>query len=143
MADSRLVQGRYRLLDLIGRGGTGRERCGGRPDALTAYRRVASARERVPGSAHPDTLAGRNGEAHCLEQLGRGAEAVEPYRRAAVARRQRASGGRLQNRPHHAPHRGAGNRAPSHIRPARTYDVRPRASKAAPRRSAPARLLPA
>jgi alkyl sulfatase BDS1-like metallo-beta-lactamase superfamily hydrolase len=61
-------------------------------DALTEYRRVATARERVLGADHPDTLASRNDEAHCLEQLGRGAEAVELYRRVAVLRQQRASG---------------------------------------------------
>jgi hypothetical protein len=54
---------------------------------------VAAARERVLGAHHPDTLASRNDEAHCLEQLGRGAEAVELYRRVAVLRQQRGPGG--------------------------------------------------
>ncbi|NNN37955.1 tetratricopeptide repeat protein, partial [Streptomyces sp. S3(2020)] len=57
-------------------------------DALTEYRRVAAARERVLGADHPDTLASRNDEAHCLEQLGRGEEAVELYRQTAALRHQ-------------------------------------------------------
>jgi hypothetical protein len=62
-------------------------------DALSEYRRVAAARERVLGPDHADTLASRNDEAHCLEQLGRGQEAVELYRRVAVSRQQRAAAG--------------------------------------------------
>ncbi|RPF30841.1 hypothetical protein [Streptomyces sp. TLI_185] len=45
-------------------------------------------------------LASRIDEAHCLEQLGRGAEAVELYRRVAVLRRQRASGRALTPSPY-------------------------------------------
>ncbi len=44
---------------------------------------VATARERVLGADHPDALASRNDEAHCLEQLGRGQEAVELHRRVS------------------------------------------------------------
>ena len=58
-------------------------------DALTVYQQVAEARERVLGMDHPDALAGRNDEAHCLEQLGRHEEAVELYRRVAALRQQR------------------------------------------------------
>lgn len=61
-------------------------------DALTAYRHVADARERVLGADHPDALTSRNDEARCLEQLGRGPEAVEVYRRVAAIR-QRVPGG--------------------------------------------------
>ncbi|MFD5632688.1 tetratricopeptide repeat protein, partial [Streptomyces sp. NPDC127077] len=63
-------------------------------DALTEYRRVAAARERVLGADHPDTLAGRTDEAHCLEQLGHGREAAELYRRVAALRQRRAAQGR-------------------------------------------------
>ena len=77
-------------LDLAG--GDGRDRSGsgwlGRwAEALTEYRKVAEARERTLGAGHPDTLAGRNDEAHCLEQLGRRAEAADLYRRVADLRR--------------------------------------------------------
>jgi Flp pilus assembly protein TadD len=53
------------------------------------YRTVAEARERVLGADHPEALASRNDEAHCLEQLGRGTEAVELYRKVAALRQQR------------------------------------------------------
>ncbi|MYR45555.1 tetratricopeptide repeat protein, partial [Streptomyces sp. SID5910] len=55
--------------------------------ALTEYSEVAAARERVLGADHPDTLASRDDEAHCLEQLGRGPQAAELYRKAAQPRR--------------------------------------------------------
>ena len=42
--------------------------------------------EPVLGADHPDTLSSRNDEAHCLEQLGRTAEAVELYRQVAALR---------------------------------------------------------
>jgi hypothetical protein len=48
---------------------------------------VTAARERVLGPDHPDTLAGRADEAHCLERLGRAPEAVELHRSVAVLRR--------------------------------------------------------
>ncbi|MDV9196465.1 tetratricopeptide repeat protein, partial [Streptomyces sp. Wh19] len=47
---------------------------------------VAAARDRLLGPGHPDALAARNDEAHCLEQLGRGTEAVELYRQVAALR---------------------------------------------------------
>ncbi|MGW7664750.1 tetratricopeptide repeat protein, partial [Streptomyces sp. NPDC054756] len=49
--------------------------------------------ERVLGAGHPDTLASRTDEAHCLDQLGHAAEAAELYRRVAL-RRQRVAEGR-------------------------------------------------
>ncbi len=63
-------------------------------DALAVYRQVAQARQRVLGAGHPDALASRNDEAHCLEQLGRSTEAVELYRQVAALRQQRGSLGR-------------------------------------------------
>ncbi|MFD7478188.1 tetratricopeptide repeat protein [Streptomyces sp. NPDC059837] len=62
-------------------------------DALTEYRHVADARERVLGADHPDALASRNDEAHCLEQLGRGQEAAELYQRVAALRQRAADEG--------------------------------------------------
>ncbi|MGQ4445352.1 tetratricopeptide repeat protein, partial [Streptomyces violaceoruber] len=38
------------------------------------------------GPDRPDTLVARDDEAHCLEQLGRAAEAAELYRRVAALR---------------------------------------------------------
>lgn len=49
-------------------------------EALMAYREVAEARARVLGPDHPQTLAARDDEAHCLERLGRSAEAAGPNR---------------------------------------------------------------
>ena len=53
----------------------------------------STAREQGLGPDHPDTLASRNDEAHCLEQLGHRQEAAELYRRVAVLRQQRAAAG--------------------------------------------------
>ncbi|NEE37170.1 tetratricopeptide repeat protein, partial [Streptomyces sp. SID7982] len=38
-------------------------------EALVAYRQVAEARTRTLGPDHPQTLAARDDEAHCLERL--------------------------------------------------------------------------
>ncbi|WP_371330027.1 tetratricopeptide repeat protein [Streptomyces sp. TP-A0356] len=87
------------MLDPIGRGGElgrlGRweeARLGRWAGALMEYHRVAAAREHLLGPDHPDTLAAREDKAHCPEQVGRGREAVELYRRVAVPRRQLAAG---------------------------------------------------
>lgn len=62
-------------------------------EALTEYRGVADARERVLGADHPDTLAAREDEAHCLVRLGHAREAAELHRRAAALRGQGLAGG--------------------------------------------------
>ncbi|KOT37343.1 hypothetical protein ADK41_19720 [Streptomyces caelestis] len=65
--------------------------------------RVAEARIRTLGADHAGTLAARDDEAHRPERLGRGAEAAEPYRRAAAPRQ-----------------RPAGPETPARVRPVRT-----------------------
>lgn len=54
---------------------------------------MADARERVVGPDHPDTLAAREDEAHCLERVGHAREAAELYRRVAAPRGQGLAGG--------------------------------------------------
>ncbi|MYV68074.1 tetratricopeptide repeat protein, partial [Streptomyces sp. SID2131] len=45
-------------------------------EALDTHRAVAAARTRLLGPAHPDTVAALEDGAHCLERLGRPAEAA-------------------------------------------------------------------
>jgi hypothetical protein len=83
--------------------GPGRPGCWA--DALTEYRRVATARERVLGPDHTDTLAGRNNEAHC------------PERSAGAGRRSSCTGGsRFRGRSRRRAGAEEGRRHPERIR---------------------------